>query len=94
MSGITGKYALLAYKVWTSGRPMNYRVEIVDYHAAPDKVTPVVYSEAAISNRTPVGWWEAFSASAARTGDDVIFRVTTGEGSLYISDVVLWVMRD
>ncbi len=91
---ISGSYALLAYKIWTNGKPMRYEADIVDYHAAPDRVTRIVYGEAAISNKIPAAWWEAFSANAARVGDDVRFRVTAGTGAVYISDVVLWVMRN
>ena len=93
----TDSYALLAYKVWTNGKPMKYQVKVVDYNAAPDKYTyvgPFSY-EGPISYKTPVGVWEAFPASAAATGDEVIFEVTSGEGgTVTFSDVVLWTMRN
>ncbi len=89
MSRIDGAHALLAYKVWTNGKPVKYEVDI--YDCAGNKKTLV--HGATASNRMPTGTWEAFPAGAAARGN-VRFRVKAGSGTAYFADVVLWCMRN
>ncbi len=89
LSRIDGNHALLAYKVWTNGKPVKYEIDIDD--CAGNKYTLV--DRCTVSHRMPTGTWEAFPASAARTGH-VRFRVKSGAGTAYFSDIVLWCMRN
>ena len=96
-SGITDSDALLAYKVWTNGKPTSYRIRIVDYDTAPDTykvVVPEQKEPATVSNTSPVGLWEALPGSVAASSDAVIFEVTGGAGEIHFSDVVMWVLRN
>ncbi len=92
MSRIDGKDALLAYRVWTDGKPMKYRIEVGNCRVSPHKYTRV--DGDTVSNKKPIGLWRAFPTKVARTADCLRFRVTSGEGAIAFGDVVLWCMRN
>ncbi len=91
LTAVDGAHALLAYKVWTDGKPVTYSIRVPNYKGRDTYFG--VYGST-VSHRKPAALWEVFPADLVRRYDHVLFTVTGGKGRVYFSDVVLWCMRN